>query len=231
MKATEKKEKNDNRKLLVWLLLALIVGVVGWLGYLVLWGHRWNRIELDLPENDDIEGEESIESTEVPQAEIPLYYDKFEAATSYLDEKSMTFSDYLVVIDISEQKEYVFRENGTFVSTYRVSTGATSVYAGTEVNEEGVEVPKYENRAMEVSIWRVKSKIDSGLPALYGARMMMLDRLIAGNWVSTEVALHGTNTPDILGSPESLGCIYHENADIIELYEMLEIGSRVVAIE
>ena len=59
----------------------------------------------------------------------------------------------------------------------------------------------------------------------------MMDRYVGGQWTETSVALHGTNEPEKIGTPFTLGCVYHNNADIIALFDILEIGTYVVAIE
>lgn len=144
------------------------------------------------------------------------YQAKYDYAIDYLTSflGDVELSDYVVVVDISEQKEYVFDKLGSFISSYGVSTG-----------QEGTD------REMTKSLWRVASKIGYEVAPLYGSRMMMLDRYVSGGWIETNVALHGTNEPDRIGTPFSLGCVYHNNADIIALFDILDIGTYVVAID
>jgi lipoprotein-anchoring transpeptidase ErfK/SrfK len=44
----------------------------------------------------------------------------------------------------------------------------------------------------------------------------------------TEYRIHGTNEPDMIGLPVSLGCIRMHNIDAIDLYSRVKIGSKVV---
>lgn len=222
--------KHDTRirnaaRAFLYLTIALMLLTLGVVVYWYFFSENWGAIVTEVPE-----GLIGIEpkTEDLDRKESSLYSEKFNEATSILG--TIPLSDYLVVIDISEQREYIFTRKGAFVTKYRVSTGSNHVKSGTEVNAEGVEVPVYQDRSMGQSIWRVKEKRDSNLNALYGPRMMYLERLIGGKWTSTDVALHGTNEPDLLGTPTSVGCVNHDNADIIELYDMLEVGALVVSI-
>lgn len=167
---------------------------------------------------DDYREIESLPTSSLSSESLLLVYKpKFEYAVDYLESllgggKELT--DYLVVVDISEQTEYIFDNEGNIIDTYRISTG-----------ESGTD------REMTESLWRVSSKIDYEVAPLYGPRMMMLERYFQGEWITTTVALHGTNEPTRIGTPFSLGCVYHNNADIITLFDLLSIGDFVVAID
>ncbi len=169
------------------------------------WHNVGSQAEIDIVED-------SVQNSSVGL----VYQSKYDYAIDYLTSflGNVERSNYVVVVDISEQKEYVFDKLGSLISSYRVSTGQ----GGTD-------------REMTKSLWRVASKIGYEVAPLYGSRMMMLDRYVSGVWIETNVALHGTNEPDRIGTPFSLGCVYHNNADIIALFDILEIGTYVVAIE
>ena len=117
-----------------------------------------------------------------------------------------------LVVDVSEQTAYLQRENGCKLFT--IATGD----------------PR-KGRAMSYTVWRVASKRDQGLAPLYGPRLLMLDRRTpSGIFVKTFIALHGTNQPEILGEPRSLGCIYFHNRDILGIYDLLKVGDLVATI-
>ena len=42
--------------------------------------------------------------------------------------------------------------------------------------------------------------------------------------------IHGTNEPDSIGKAVSSGCIRMMNADAIDLYERVRVGTRVVVL-
>ncbi len=45
------------------------------------------------------------------------------------------------------------------------------------------------------------------------------------------IYLHGTNQENLLGQPASHGCIRFSNTDIIELYEILNVGDEIIVEE
>ncbi|TDR90394.1 L,D-transpeptidase [Enterovirga rhinocerotis] len=45
-----------------------------------------------------------------------------------------------------------------------------------------------------------------------------------------EYAIHGTNRPSSVGTFASYGCIRMYNADIVDLYERVRVGTRVVVV-
>jgi lipoprotein-anchoring transpeptidase ErfK/SrfK len=53
-----------------------------------------------------------------------------------------------------------------------------------------------------------------------GARALTLDR--------DEIAIHGTNAPGSIGRFASYGCIRMHNADIIDLYQRVRVGTAVL---
>ncbi|MCA0401777.1 MAG: L,D-transpeptidase [Proteobacteria bacterium] len=44
----------------------------------------------------------------------------------------------------------------------------------------------------------------------------------------TEYRIHGTNEPEMIGLPVSLGCIRMHNIDAIDLYNRVKVGAKVV---
>ncbi|MCX7869153.1 MAG: L,D-transpeptidase [Terrimicrobiaceae bacterium] len=61
-------------------------------------------------------------------------------------------------------------------------------------------------------------------------RILWLDGCDAENANTRDryIYIHGTNREDLLGQPASMGCIRMANADIIELFDMVGEGTRVV---
>ena len=41
------------------------------------------------------------------------------------------------------------------------------------------------------------------------------------------IYIHGTNREDLIGTPASAGCVCLRNADVIQLYDLIPIGTRV----
>jgi lipoprotein-anchoring transpeptidase ErfK/SrfK len=62
------------------------------------------------------------------------------------------------------------------------------------------------------------------------SRILWLDGLDAQNANSYDryIYIHGTNHEDQIGQPASHGCIRMRNADVAELFDLVEIGTPVV---
>ena len=48
------------------------------------------------------------------------------------------------------------------------------------------------------------------------------------NTIDRYIYIHGTNQESLLGSPASCGCIRMRNDDVIDLFDRVEVGQRVV---
>lgn len=120
------------------------------------------------------------------------------------------------ILDVSEQRDYVFVE-GELYDWYMISTG--------EWSELSYDSKTYPN------VWKIAWRADGGLDPLYGSCLLGLDVYSNGGWVKTGRALHGTETPEIIGTPLSLGCAYHRNSDIEKVCEVLDIGDYVISID
>ena len=68
--------------------------------------------------------------------------------------------------------------------------------------------------------------MDGGLENPLGARALYLFQ----GKVDTLFRIHGTNEPDSIGHAVSSGCIRMMNADVIDLYGRVAIGTRVVVL-
>ncbi|NCW28410.1 MAG: L,D-transpeptidase [Verrucomicrobia bacterium] len=61
------------------------------------------------------------------------------------------------------------------------------------------------------------------------SRILWLDGEEPHNRTSKDryIYIHGTNREDLIGTPASAGCVCLRNADVIELYELIPVGTRV----
>ncbi len=214
---------NCNVKTSMKILVNTIVLVfIGCISYFVV-----VQIQNRIPAREQIVGHSVVSNVKSDSKFVsgdgsPSYTTKFEKAKQMLGSRQVT-TKYVVVVDISEQKDYIFTKDGKLSKTYRVSTGGGRTADGRFV-EDG--------RTMDQSVWKVVSKRNMvPTTTIYGPKLMNLDRLENGTWITTNVALHGTNDEESIGLPISLGCVYHKNADIIELFGMLEMGTLVVMID
>lgn len=70
------------------------------------------------------------------------------------------------------------------------------------------------------------TSMDGGLENPLGARALYLFK---GN-TDTLFRIHGTNEPDTIGKAVSSGCIRMMNADVMDLYKRVPVGTRVVVL-
>lgn len=130
-----------------------------------------------------------------------------------------------VVVDAMAKFLYLVEEGGTALR-YPISVGADAyAWSGEAVVGRKAEWPS----------WTPMSearKLSPGLPAVvaggptnpFGARALYLYE----GGKDTYYRIHGTNEPDLIGQNVSLGCIRMQNVDVIDLYERVGNGARVV---
>ncbi len=70
------------------------------------------------------------------------------------------------------------------------------------------------------------TEMDGGLANPLGARALYLFE----NNKDTLFRIHGTNEPDTIGKAVSSGCIRMMNADVMDLYQRVGVGTRVVVL-
>ena len=131
-----------------------------------------------------------------------------------------------VVVD-NDARFLYFVEEGNTVLRYEISPGMEShQWRGTATIGRKAEWPQWtpgnEARKMAPSLPGV---VPGGPNNPLGARALYIhdDR---GR--DTEYRIHGTNEPDMIGQPVSLGCIRMNNIDIIDLFSRVKVGSKVI---
>ena len=131
-----------------------------------------------------------------------------------------------IVIDTNRRFLFLIGANGT-ARRYGVGVGKEGFeWSGTErisrKSEWPVWIPPEEMKV------RVKAKegrilpdrMEGGPDNPLGARAMYLG--------SSLYRIHGTNQPWTIGSAVSSGCIRMRNEDVVDLYERVKVGTRVV---
>jgi lipoprotein-anchoring transpeptidase ErfK/SrfK len=141
-------------------------------------------------------------------------------------------------VSIPDQQLTV-KENEQPIRTYPVSTSRFGI--GTE--EGSFKTPTGRFRVAEkigsdmpnrtVFVGRVPLPADEGLPPtedLVMSRILWLDGLDEQNANTRDrfVYIHGTQHEDRIGTAASHGCVRMRNADVIELFEMVDEGTPVV---
>lgn len=153
-----------------------------------------------------------------------------------------------VQISIKDQTLSLLSEDGEVIKIYPVSTSKYG--AGCEKDSEKTPLGMHRIKdkiggAMpvnEVFIGRVpqgslEECIERGaeLPDdVITSRILWLEGMEPGRnrggYVDTYeryIYIHGTSEEDKIGTPASIGCIRMRNADVIELYRQVEVGTEV----
>ena len=141
-------------------------------------------------------------------------------------------------ISIRDQR-LTLKEGETLVRTYPVSTSRFGI--GTE--EDSMKTPIGRFRVAEkigdglpsdtVFQSRVPLKADDPLPPTEDSvmsRILWLDGLDEHNANTRDrfIYIHGTKHEDKIGNPASHGCVRMRNADVIELFDLVDEGAPVV---
>ncbi len=106
------------------------------------------------------------------------------------------------------------RLNGEYFKQYRVATGKGG---NTPVGQFTIV-----NRIVHPEWWHP----DGGAAIPYGDPRHKIGSHWLG-WDQKGFGIHGTDEPESIGNPVSLGCVRLVNEEVAELYEMLPIGTRV----
>lgn len=141
-------------------------------------------------------------------------------------------------VSIDDQTLAVFRGH-ELVKTFTVSTAAKGVgfTPGSHRTPTGrfVIAQKIGEGAPTGTIFVAREPVDVWQPGDISEKDHVLTRIIRLSGLEPENAnsfdrfiyIHGTNHEDKLGSPASCGCIRLSNADIVELFDMVDPGMIV----
>ncbi len=136
-----------------------------------------------------------------------------------------TESPGTIIIDTTENFLYLVEEGGQ-ARRYGVGTGKPGYeWSGTHKVTNKREWPDWRPPAEMVARERAKgrvlpAKMEGGPDNPLGARALYLG--------STLYRIHGTNQPWTIGGAVSSGCIRMRNEDVIELYERVPVGTKVI---
>ena len=143
-----------------------------------------------------------------------------------------------IYISIGEQKLRLF-EGDTLVAEYVVSSAANGIgfeegsyctpTGRFEVSEkigDGEALGTIFKSRKPMGVWDGTPSDDD----MILSRILRLNGLDAQNANSMEryIYVHGTNHEALLGEPTSHGCIRMANADIVELFDRIELGAPLL---
>lgn len=136
-----------------------------------------------------------------------------------------------VIVDTPARRAYYVLGNGRAIR-YGVGVGraglalAGNAYVGRKA-EWPSWTPTLNMQRREERYRKLAGGVPGGPNNPLGARAMYLYR--GGN--DTHFRIHGTNQPESIGLAMSSGCIRMMNHDVIDLYERVKVGAKVVVIQ
>jgi lipoprotein-anchoring transpeptidase ErfK/SrfK len=132
-----------------------------------------------------------------------------------------------IVINTNERNLYLVQPGGTAIR-YGIGVGREGfTWKGTAQVGRKSEWPRWiPPKDMLKRRPDLPEEMDGGLDNPLGARALYLFQ----GKKDTLFRIHGTNEPDSIGKAVSSGCIRLMNADVIDLYQRVHIGTRVVVL-
>jgi lipoprotein-anchoring transpeptidase ErfK/SrfK len=135
-----------------------------------------------------------------------------------------------IIIDTGERALYYILGDGQAIR-YGVAVGKEGFeWAGIAKIGRKVEWPKWTPPRDMIARRPELAQYAGGVPAgpdnPLGARAMYL----YANGRDTLFRIHGTNEPQSIGSAASSGCIRMLNEEVIDLYERVPIGTKVIVL-
>lgn len=126
-----------------------------------------------------------------------------------------------IVVDTSERRLYLVRGDGTAIR-YGVGVGRDGFqWTGTHRITRMAEWPGWTPpAAMRRRQPHLPTHMEGGPNNPLGARAMYIG--------STLYRIHGSNEPWTIGQAVSSGCIRMTNEDVVDLYNQVSVGTRVV---
>ena len=142
-----------------------------------------------------------------------------------------------IQVSVRDQ-ELKLRRGRKIIRRYPVSTSRFGL--GSEENSHKTPLGKFRisdkfGEAMPagtIFVGRVPLRPDSALPPtedLVLSRILWLDGIEPHNANTRNrfIYIHGTRHEDKIGEPDSHGCIRMRNADVIELFDLVDVGTPV----
>jgi lipoprotein-anchoring transpeptidase ErfK/SrfK len=136
-----------------------------------------------------------------------------------------------IVVDPANRYLYLVQANGTSMR-YGIGVGREGfAWSGEAVIRDKQRWPRWhppvEMMARDPEAAKYPNGMDGGLQNPLGARALYLWQ---GNR-DTLYRLHGTNDPSSIGKAVSSGCVRLMNQDIIDLFQRVPIGTRVIVLD
>jgi lipoprotein-anchoring transpeptidase ErfK/SrfK len=130
----------------------------------------------------------------------------------------------VILVRIGENKAYLY-EDGKITHEYLVATGQPAYPTPTGVFEitEKRYMPTWVNPAPDGWGSSMPASIPPGISNPLGLRAL--------NWSASGIRFHGTTATYSLGYNASHGCVRMSNDAVIELYDLVDVGTPIVSLE
>lgn len=130
-----------------------------------------------------------------------------------------------IIVETSTRHLYFVEEGGTAIR-YQVAVGNEAFgWTGTAIIQRKAEWPSWTPPAEMRRRWpHVPAFMEGGPRNPMGARALYLYQ----NGRDTLYRIHGTNSPMEIGEAVSSGCIRMHNEQVIDLYNRVPVGTRVI---
>jgi lipoprotein-anchoring transpeptidase ErfK/SrfK len=132
--------------------------------------------------------------------------------------------DEVLLVRSGENKLYLY-QNGKITHTYTVATGMPEYPTPTGLYEVT------EKRYMPTWVNPAPDGWGAGMPAMIPPGPGNPLGLRAINWSASGIRFHGTTATYSLGHNASHGCVRLSNEDVIQLYDMVEVGTPIVSLQ
>jgi len=96
-----------------------------------------------------------------------------------------------------------------------------------KIGDGAVPGTQFVGRQPTGRVWKSTDPVEEKNLVL--SRILWLDGEEPHNRTSKDryIYIHGTNREDLIGTPVSAGCVCLKNADVIELYDLVPLATRV----
>jgi lipoprotein-anchoring transpeptidase ErfK/SrfK len=131
--------------------------------------------------------------------------------------------DQVLLVRIGENRLYLY-ENGEITNSWTVATGQPEYMTPTGVYEstEKRYLPTWINPAPTTWGADMPAEIPPGPANPLGVRAL--------NWSAPAIRFHGTEATYSLGYNASHGCVRLSNTEVVQLYDMVDVGTPVVSL-
>ncbi|MBS7543002.1 L,D-transpeptidase [Ancylobacter oerskovii] len=126
-----------------------------------------------------------------------------------------------IIINTGERRLYLVQSNGTALK-YGIGVGRDGFrWSGNKTITRKAEWPGWTPPPqMRKRVKGLPAYMPGGIDNPLGARAMYLG--------SSLYRIHGSNEPETIGQAVSSGCFRMTNDDVVDLYERVNVGTRVV---